>query len=100
MYVRSQWLQEAVHASTILQEESIQLHAAGSVQGQKPTFSRKLASKQLALRVSPGKQVVSVCTQGACYQALIISKAALSPPIRSLRENKALSFPSLNTHTI
>ena len=77
VYVRSQWLQEAVHASTILLEESIQLHGAGSVEGQKPTFSRKLASKQLALRVSPDKQMVSVCTQGECYQALIISKAAI-----------------------
>lgn len=78
--------------SWTLHEESIQLHVAGSVAGQQPTFSRKLASKQLGLRVSLDKQMVTVCTQGECYQAVIISKAAICPPNRS--------FPSLNTHPI
>lgn len=76
--------------SRTLQEESIQLHAAGSVQGQQTTFSRKLASKHLALRVSPDKQMVTVCTQGECYQAVIISKAAICPPNRSQGERKKL----------
>lgn len=55
----------------------------GSVRGQQPSLSRKLASKQLALRVSPDKQMVTVCTQGECYQAVIISQAAICPPNRS-----------------
>lgn len=54
-----------------------------AAKGQQPTFSRKLASKQLALRVSPDKQMVTVCTQGECYQAVIISQAAICPPNRS-----------------
>lgn len=53
---------------------NIQLQAAGSVEGQHLTFSRKLASKQLALRVSSDKQTVTVCTQGECYQSAIISR--------------------------
>lgn len=73
----------------------------GSDQGQQPTFSRKLASKQLALRVSPDKQMVTVCTQGECYQTVINSQAAICPPYRSQgEEKKALSLPSPNTHPI
>lgn len=61
---------------------NIQLHASGSVKGQQPTFSRKPAGKQLVLHVSPDKQMVTVCIQGECYQA-IISQAAICPPNRS-----------------
>lgn len=50
--------------------------------GQQPAFSRKPAGKQLVLHVSPGKQMVTVCTQGECYQA-VISQAAICPPNRS-----------------
>lgn len=53
---------------------NIQLHTAGSVEGQQTTFSRKLAGKQLVLRVSSDKQTVTVCTQGECYQPAIISR--------------------------
>lgn len=45
------------------------------VEGQHPTFSRDIASKHLALRVSPDKQTLAVCTQGGRYQAFIISQA-------------------------
>lgn len=79
----SQWLHEPIHTFQNLQGMNIQLRAAGSAKGQQPTFSRKLASKQLALRVSPDKQMVTVCTQGECYQAVIISQAAICPPNRS-----------------
>lgn len=81
----------------------------GSVEGQQPAFSRKLANEQLALRVSPDKQMVTVCTQGKCYQAVIISQAAICPPNRSQKgskggrrgeEKKALSFPSPNRHPV
>lgn len=102
VYVRSssQWLHEPVHTFQNLQKESIQLHAAGSVEGQQPTFSRKLASKQLALRVSPDKQMVTVCTQGECYQAVIISQAAICPPNRSQGEKKSfiISIPEHASH--
>lgn len=60
----------------------------GSVEGQQPAFSRKLANEQLALRVSPDKQMVTVCTQGKCYQAVIISQAAICPPNRSQKGSK------------
>lgn len=59
---------------------NIQLHAAGSVEGQPPNFSRKLASKQSALRVSSDKQTVTVCTQGECYQSAIISRQGFFLP--------------------
>lgn len=81
----------------------------GSVEGQQPAFSRKRANEQLALRVSPDKQMVTVCTQGKCYQAVIISQAAICPPNRSQKgskggrrgeEKKALSFPSPNRHPV
>lgn len=78
----SQWLHEPVHTFQNLQGMDIQLRAPGSVEGQQPTFSRKPASKQLALRVSLDKQMVTVCTQGECYQA-VISQAAICPPNRS-----------------
>lgn len=95
------WLHEPIHTFQNLHKESIQLHATRSVQGRQPTFSRKLASKQLDLRVSPDKQMVTVCTQGENYQAVIISQAAICSPNRTLREGKkALSFPSLNTRPI
>lgn len=60
----------------------------GSVEGQQPAFSRKLANEQLALRVSPDKQMVTVWTQGKCYQAVIISQAAICPPNRSQKGSK------------
>lgn len=78
----SRWLDEPVHTFQNLRGMNIQLRAPGSVKGQQPTFSRKPASKQLALRVSPDKQMVTVCTQGECYQA-VISQAAICPPNRS-----------------
>lgn len=103
MWCPALWLHEPAHAFQNLQKEAIQLHVAGWVEGQQPTFSRKLASKQLALRVSPHKQMVIVCTQGECYQAVIISQAAICPPKRfqwERKRKKALSCPPLNTHPI
>lgn len=96
----SQWLHEPVHTFQNLQEENIQLHVAGSAEGQQPYFSRKLASIQLALRVSPDKQMVTVCTQGECYQAVIIPQAAICPPNRSQGERKKLYHSHPITHPI
>lgn len=65
---------------------NIQLHTAGSDGGQQTTFSRKRAGKRFALRVSAGKQTVTVCTQGERYQPAIISRQEF--------------LPSLNTHPL
>lgn len=62
------------------------------------TFSRKLAGARLGLRVSPHKQTVTVCTQGECYQAVIISVAVIGPPNRSQGEKKSFII-SISEHT-
>lgn len=73
---------ESVHAFQNLPGINIQLHAAGSVEGQQSTFSRKLAGEQSGLRVSPGKQINCVHTRrtlSVCHHL----QAGIFPPERS-----------------
>lgn len=60
----SSWqLHELVHTFLNLKEKRIQLLVARSFKGRQPSFSRNLANQQLALRVSPDKQMSRLHTE-------------------------------------
>lgn len=83
---------ESVHAFQNLPGINIQLHAAGSVEGQQSTFSRKLAGEQSGLRVSPGKQINCVHTRrtlSVCHHL----QAGIFPPERSSQTYIPLRAP-------